>query len=331
MNFNNYSPYRTLFFSLTTLMLCAILILTLISLYIGTGSLYAESGYNFLLKLRFYRIITAFLCGGMLALGSAILQTATKNPMIAPDLTGMTSIGCLLIIISQIFFTHSAISNVVLGIIGASLGFIFCFILSYKNNNRTSLIINGIALSFSASALMQIIILKAPREVENYITFLAGSLYATSFETCSLILTIATIVIPAALIFSRKLSVLTLDTETSKSLGTPIAIYIFISFFLASLLIGTSIIGIGNMGFLGIVAPNLVRIFVGNRSNYLFFLTFLIGGFIYLLADTIGRHILSGSEIPAGIMSNIISAPIFLIILYYFYREPNGKHFFKKH
>lgn len=285
---------------------------------------YTDSEANFVITLRLQREIVAFCCGGLLALGSAILQNITRNPMVAPDLTGMTSIGCLLIVIAEIFWFKSAILNELLGITGAAIGFLLCFLLSknFQTKNRLTIILTGLSISFTANSIMQLIVLHAPQNMDDYLHFITGSLYATNGTAVAIVLLVTLIVVPIVFVVSKQFTVLTLDRETSLSIGVSLKKYWVFSFCVAALLIGTSVIGVGHLGFLGIVAPNIARMWVGHR-HYVFPLGFLIGGLIYLIADTLGRCLISPAEIPAGIMTNMISAPLFLYILFRYYR---GQH-----
>lgn len=286
------------------------------------------SDSQFIIKLRFNRELMAFCCGGMLAVGSAILQTLTRNPMIAPDLTGMTSVGCLGIVAFEIFYFKSDLVNEILGIAGAILGFLLCFLLAKnKNNNqRLTIVLIGVIISFTATAFMQLLILHTPQNIDDYLLFLTGSLYAISNQAMLIVLAASLIFIPLTLVFSKRFIVFLLDDQTCHSIGVPMKRYWLIGFLLAALLIGSSLIGIGNMGFLGIVSPNLARLAVGNRPQYVLSLSFLIGSLIYLLADLLGRLVISPAEISAGIMTNMITAPLFLYVLFQFYRGQHEWH-----
>lgn len=331
-------PYRRKFNRLVwslVIFSCAIFIIGLMigTTPIGMGKLFyyfssGDTATNFIIKLRFQREITAFCCGGMLALGSAILQGLTRNPMVAPDLTGMTSIGCLLIVACEIFWFKSPMMNELLGISGAVLGFLLCFFLAknYRSNNRLTVILTGISISFTANAIMQLLVLHAPQDMDDYLHFITGSLYAIEGLSVAIVLVITLIVVPAAFILSKRFTVLSLDDQTCQTIGVPVKRFLFIAFLIAALLIGTSVMGVGHLGFLGIVSPNIARIFVGDRSHYVFPLSFLMGGLIYLIADTLGRCLISPAEIPAGIMTNMLSAPLFLYILYRYYRGQHAWH-----
>lgn len=300
-----------------------LILLLLASLFIGTEPINAS---DFIIQLRINREITAVLCGGMVGLGSAILQGITRNEMVAPDLTGMTSIACLFIVIGALTLGKSPLFTLLFGILGSSLGFLVCYYLTYRKReiNTLALVLTGITLSFSASALTQLILLKANSELDEFLYFLSGSLYATTMTTTKLVMMMAVFCLPAAFLLSKHFSVLYLDEETSQSIGAPIKLLKLISMGIASVLIGSSVCAIGNMGFLGIVAPNLSRLMVGNRPTPLFILSFILGAFIYLSADIIGRIIITPAEIPAGITTNIISAPLFLFILYRYFRGHHG-------
>jgi len=326
----NYQMQTKQLFGAATL-----IILFITSLVIGTESITFQqllsyiTGHHttsdFILQLRIHREATALLCGGMVGLGSAILQGITRNDMVAPDLTGMTSIACLMVVIGAYTIGKSPALTLILGVLGSAIGFLICYLLTCKrqDKNKLMLVLIGISISFAANAVTQLILLHANNELDEFLYFLSGSLYATTFQTTKLVIIMALIAIPSALILSKHFSVLYLDDQTSQSIGAPLRRLQFISFSIASLLIGSSICAIGNMGFIGIVAPNISRMFVGNRPTSLFILSFIIGAFIYLTADLIGRTIITPAEIPAGITANIIAAPLFLFILYRYFR---GRH-----
>ncbi len=277
----------------------------------------------FVLELRLNREVLALCCGGMLATGSAILQGLTRNPMVAPDLTGMTSIGCLLIILCEILHGSSPLMNIMLGIIGSMLGFLLCIYLA-KKRQRLMVVLTGITISFTATALIQLLMLKAPDHISDFLQFLNGSLYAASSQTMVMLTGMTLILMPLVFVLGKRFLVFALDEQTSRSIGVPFTAYQTSCFLVASMLIGSSLMGVGNMGFLGIVAPNIARYLCGQRPRYVFALSFLIGGLLYLLADTLGRCLVSPAEIPAGIMTNMITAPIFLYVLFHFYRGQDG-------
>jgi iron complex transport system permease protein len=311
-------------------------LLFIIGLMVGTVPLHpaqlfsfgSSQEINFLLKLRFEREVMALCCGGMLAIGSVILQGLTCNSMVAPDLMGMTSFACafiIIIIICEMFFIKSVILNAALGVIGAIIGFLCCLFLSknHRTNHRLSLVLVGVSLSFSLSALIQLLILKTPENMSVYLQFLTGSLYAVSQTAITISFLFMLITVPIAFILSKHFVIFFLDDQSACSLGVPLKTYRIICFFVAVVLIGSSVMGVGQLGFLGVVAPNIARLFIGNRPRYIFPLSFLTGAIIYLLADILGRCLISPAEIPAGIMANIIGAPLFLYILFRYYRGQN--------
>jgi ferric citrate transport system permease protein len=333
MKVDNVDSFRQLFYKTLLTVILMSFCLFILGLMIGTifipfnqlTHLFSaiDADLHFVLKLRFQRELMALCCGGMLATGSAILQGLTRNPMVAPDLIGMTSMGCLFIIACTIFWHPSPLMNELLGIAGALLGFLLCVFLTNNSRHRLTILLIGLSISFSASAIIQLLVLRAPENIDTYLHFLTGSLYAINAESVAIVLIVATLAIPATFILSTRFSVFALDDLTCKSMGVPLHRYRIICFLVAALLIGSSIIGIGHLGFLGIVVPNIVRLIVGNRPRHIFPLCFLIGGLMYLLADTLGRLIISPAEIPAGMITNMISAPLFLYILLRYYR---GQH-----
>lgn len=195
------------------------------------------------------------------------------------------------------------------------------FFLAKDIRKRLTILLTGLSISLTSGAIIQLLVLHAPEKMDDYLLFLAGSLYGVRGETVTLVFLIAMIATPLAFMLGKRFSVLSLDDCTCRSLGVSLLRYQLIAFFVAALLIGSSIVGIGHLGFLGIVAPNLARQIIGDRPHYVFPLAFLIGSFMYLVADILGRSILSPVEIPAGMVTNLISAPLFLFVLFHSSRQ----------
>ena len=280
------------------------------------------------LPLHLNRAVIAFCCGGLLALASFITQSTLRNPLIAPDTIGMTSIACLLILLKELYFPAVHVSPMIIGIVGAFFGVLLALFLSgsFKKNTGFTLLLVGIGLSFFTIALTRIILTFGQQNVTPLIGFLAGSLYGVSTNQALAIAILTVILLPICLICSGYLKFFILDDMSLASIGFSVTKMRCLYLLLSAILIGVSVIGLGNMGFLGVVVPNIVRLCLGHKIKSCLINSFLLGGMLYLLADLIGRNIILPNEIPAGIIIDIICVPLFFIVLINIMRGRNARN-----
>lgn len=290
--------------------------------------LYDTQTAKIVLPLHINRTIIAFCSGGLLALASYITQTTLRNPLIAPDTIGMTSVACLFILIKSIYFPTLFISPILIGILGAFLGVLLALMLSgsFSKNTGFTLLLVGIGLSFFTIAVTRIILTFGQQNVTPLLSFISGSLYGVTGTQASLIMLFTIILLPLCLLTSGSLRFFILDDMSLTSVGFSVTQFRCFYLLLSSILIGVSVMGLGNMGFLGVVVPNIIRLCLGHKIKSCMVNSFLLGGLLYLLADLIGRSIISPNEIPAGIVIDIICVPLFFIVLINVMRGRNARN-----
>jgi iron complex transport system permease protein len=124
------------------------------------------------------------------------------------------------------------------------------------------------------------------------------------------------LVAPVLVRMRRELDLLSLDDETPRVLGVPVAPSRLLLLSCAVLLTGAAVAGIGVLTFVGLVAPHAARAIVGSRHSRLLPTTALLGATLVCAADTVGRTVIAPGQLPAGLMTAIIGAPYFVWLLY---------------
>lgn len=272
-------------------------------------------------ELRLPRIIMAMAVGMGLSTSGIVMQSIFKNPMADPYILGISS-GAALGIVASVTLGLGAVlgSNVIqfgafLGALIISLIAIFASNLYQKNPSRFLMI--GVALGAICSALAGVLIFIGARKsgIDLTLYWMMGSI---SFVPLGQSIYAFVVALLAFFFFTSQSRILNLMREGQQvaiTLGYSLYWYIKGYLFINAILVGSIVMNSGLIGFVGLLIPHLVRIFVGDNTRALLPLTAFIGMIVSLLADVVGRTMLHGVDIPLGITFAIIGAPVFIILL----------------
>ncbi len=271
-----------------------------------------------LFEFRLPRIV-----GMGLAISGAILQGVSKNALADPGILGINAGAGLAVMLYISFFPTTKAAPVyllpVLAFIGAGLTAVLIYSLSYKRHEGITpmrLILTGVAVAAGISSAMIVLTLRlSPENYQFVATWLAGSIWGSNWRFVLSLLPWLVILLPFVYAKSRVLNILNLGELTAVGLGASIEKERRWLLAAAVGLAGASVSVSGGIGFVGLIAPHLARQLVGAKHQFLLPAAALLGGFLVLMADTIGRSILEPSEIPAGIVVAVIGAPYFLYLL----------------
>lgn len=272
-----------------------------------------------LIEIRLPRAILGMMIGVTLGLGGAALQGFLRNPLAEPGLIGVSSAASLGAVIT-IYTGLSGLFSLALplgGILGALLAVCLIQMLAGKNSSTLRLILAGIAVSSFAAALTSLALNLAPNPyVALEIMFwLMGSIANRSFEHVYLSVPFMLIGWSLLLIQGRALDALTLGEEAAHSLGFNLnQIGTFIVFGIA-LSVGAATAVSGSIGFIGLVVPHLLRRWVGHSPSALLLASGLGGASLTLIADIAVRVLSTGTELKLGVLTALIGAPFFLILI----------------
>ncbi len=268
-------------------------------------------------KVRLPRIIGAILVGASLSVSGAVYQGMFKNPLVSPDILGVTSgsaFGAALAIFLSFNTVGIQISSFLFGLIGVGL---VCLISSrIKDDPLITLVIAGVLIGSIFTSLTSLIkYLADTNDKLPTITFwLMGSLAGFSGKD------IKAIIIPILLgmiplyILRWRLNVLSLDEDEAKTLGLETKKIRMIVIACSTLMTAASVSVSGMIGWIGLVIPHLSRMIVGPDYRVLLPTTILLGSSYLLLIDNIARA-LTTVEIPLGILTSLLGAPFFIFLL----------------
>lgn len=279
---------------------------------------------NFILfSIRLPRLAVTLLAGMALGISGAILQGMTRNDLADPGIIGINNGAGVAIAVFFLFFPLEAGSFVyllpVVAFIGAFLTAALIYLFSYSRYSGFQpirIILVGVGFSMALSGVMIVLISFADREKVDFISkWLAGSVWGTDWTYVTAMLPWLVILLPYALWKARRLDLLSLDEATTIGLGISLGRERLTLLFTAVALAGAAVSVTGGIAFIGLMAPHIARALIGPRHALMIPVATLIGGWLLMLADTIGLHLIEPNGIPAGIVTALIGAPYFLYLL----------------
>ncbi|MGE8203240.1 FecCD family ABC transporter permease [Heyndrickxia sp. NPDC080065] len=279
---------------------------------------------NFILfSIRLPRIIITLLAGMALALSGAILQGITRNDLADPGTIGINSGAGVAIAIFFLFFPIDVGSFVyflpLVAFLGALLTACIIYLLSYKKGvglQPVRLVLVGVGFSMALSGIMIVLISSAERQKVDFISkWLAGNIWGADWPFIWAMLPWLVILLPFTLYKANRLNLLGLSEPVAIGVGVSIEKERIVLLLTAVALAASAVSVTGGIAFIGLMAPHIAKALVGPRNQLFIPLSILIGGWLLLLADTIGRNIADPDGIPAGIMVSLIGAPYFMYLL----------------
>ncbi|MBU5671011.1 FecCD family ABC transporter permease [Paenibacillus brevis] len=279
---------------------------------------------NFVLfSVRLPRILVTMLSGMALALSGAVLQGITRNELADPGIVGINSgagVGVTVyFLFAPINVETFAYVIPLIAFAGALITAVLIYVFSYARGEGVQpirLVLVGVGFSMALSGMMIVLISSVDRTKVDFIAkWLAGNVWGTDWPFVLALLPWLVILVPYVLLKSRELNLLAMSESTA--IGTGVVVNKDrILLMLAAVALAASAVSVtGGIAFIGLMAPHIARALVGPRHQQFVPVSILIGGWLLLLADTIGRNLVQPSGIAAGIMVAFIGAPYFLYLL----------------
>lgn len=281
---------------------------------------YGSTEYSILFDIRLPRIILGLSIGGALSLAGVILQGLFRNPLVEPYTLGISGGAALGVCINVVLGLHKigALTLPLSGFLGSLLIISIVYFLSIRKGilKIQGLLLTGVMISFICSSL--IILIMAISHVEDLfgiVFWVMGSLEEPNWLLIKLALIVSIVGLISSYFFCLDLNTLSLGEEEAQHLGINIEKTKRMLFIIASFLTGLSVSVAGIIGFIGLVIPHFVRMFVGNDHRILLISSFLCGASFLIFCDTLARTIISPTELPVGVITGIIGGSIFIYIL----------------
>ena len=268
--------------------------------------------------LRLPRTILACLVGASLGLSGAVLQGLTRNPLAEPALLGVSA-GAALGAVIAIYFGMTMLFELtgpLLGMVGGFAASALTFALA-RNGSAVTLVLAGAAVSGLAAACISLALNLAPNPYAAYeiSRWLLGSLDDRSWNHVELILPFVALGIAMLATTGRALDALALGEAQARSLGIDLDRLRVLVILGTALAVGASTSVTGAIGFIGLIAPHLVRPLVGHQPSRILLPSTLLGAALLLLADIAVRLIHVDPEIEVGVFTSLLGTPFFFWLI----------------
>lgn len=269
-------------------------------------------------EIRLPREIAAIFVGAALSVSGAIMQGITRNPLADPGLLGLTAGANAALAVTIAFIPTANYFGIMIAcFIGAAVGALLVFgIGSVKRGGFSPMriVLAGAAVSAFLFAIAEgvSIYFKVSKNVSMWT---AGGLIGVSWGQLQIIVPFIVGGIIVAILLSRQLTILSLSEETAVGLGQNTVRIKTLLFIVITLLAGSAVALAGNMAFIGLMVPHVVRAIVGTDYRFIIPLSAIAGGTFMLFADTVGRTINAPFETPVAAIVAILGLPFFLLIV----------------
>lgn len=274
-------------------------------------------------NIRLPRVLLALCVGASLSLAGAAFQGLLRNPLADPYTIGVSSgaaLGAVLVIFFQFMiiglgsFTLPVVA-IVSGFI--TLGIVFGLVrLSSRSMAIETIILAGIIIGAFIGAITSLLISLGDRDAMTQIMYwLYGSVGMRGWSHVQLIIPFMIVGSIILLMHYRELNALALGEEAADHIGVNVKRGKIMVLIGASLLTGAAVAVSGTIGFVGLVIPHLVRLLTGPNHRHLLPLSMLFGGSFLILADLLARTLIAPSELPIGVITALVGAPVFAFLL----------------
>ena len=283
----------------------------------GIGSPNASLAGVVVTELRLPRTILAIIVGAALGLSGAVLQGLLRNPLAEPGLLGVTN-GAALGAVIAIYFGLSHVfplATPLLGLAGAMGAGALTF--AFGRTSSLTLILAGAAVSSLMAAFVAMALNFAPSPYAAYemSIWMLGSFSEKSWDHILLAAPFMVLGVAVLATMGRAIDALSLGEAQAESLGIAVDRTRVLTLLGVGLAVGAATSVVGSVGFIGLVAPHLVRPFVGHQPSRTLLPSALLGATLLLLADIGTRVIHTNTELRLGVITSLIGAPFFFWLL----------------
>jgi iron complex transport system permease protein len=271
-----------------------------------------------ILKSRLPRTLLAMLTGGSLALSGAIVQALLRNPLASPKIIGINSgaaLGvCLMVLVLPgISLAWLPVAAVAGGIIAALVIYLGA---DLRGASPVRLALVGIAVGFVFDAGVDfILVTSSDAQFSAPLIWLTGSLWARGWTHLGLVWPWLAMLAVLAMLFSYWLDLIRLGETTATGLGLRVRVARLVLLSIAVLLAALSVSVVGVLGFVGLMAPHIARTLVGGSHKAMMPCAMLVGMWLVVLADAVGRAIAPPVEVSAGVLTAMLGAPFFVYVM----------------
>lgn len=273
-------------------------------------------------QVRLPQALTAILVGSALALAGAEMQTVLDNPLASPFTLGVSAAG-----------SFGAALAVILGAGLPGLptawavpvnAFLFAFgsvlvlqaLAARRGYGADRLILFGIAMVFTFNALVALLqFVASERALQQFVFWTMGSITRTGWVEVAVLLAALALAFPTAFASRWQLTALRFGEDRARSFGVPVKRLRFFALLRISLLAALAVAFVGTIGFVGLVAPHIARLLVGEDHRFFLPASLLTGAAVLSLASLASKLLITGVLLPIGILTSLVGIPVFLALI----------------
>lgn len=270
-----------------------------------------------ILSVRLPRLVGAVLVGAALALSGATYQSLFKNPLVSPDLLGISSGACVGAAFAILLdFPYPLIQ---LSALGMGLFTVFLTTLIpklFRNKSSLMLVLSGVIMSGFMSAILGIAKYVADPEdhLASIVYWMMGAFSNARLKNVLLVSPPMLVSMTVLLLLRWRINLLSLGDAEAKSLGVNVKRARALTILCSTVLTACAVCLCGTIGWLGLIVPHLGRLVIGQDNRHLLPMSAVLGALFLVIVDTLARN-LTGSEIPLSIITGALGAPLFVWLL----------------
>lgn len=289
----------------------------LISNVLPTSQTWESTDYRVVMLLRFPRIIAAMLVGAALALSGATYQGIFKNPLVSPDLLGVSAGSCVGAALAIVIGLNN-LGTQFLAFIGGLLAVLLTLSIPalVRRSSTIMLVLAGVVVGGFMNSLIGLLKYVADTETQlpEIAYWMLGSISKVTLGNLKAVAPV--IIITGGLLIAARwrINVLSLGDNEARTIGVNLRVERGLAILCATLLTACSVCISGTIVWLGLIMPHLARMLVGSNHTRLLPVTAMLGAGFLLIVDTLART-LTGGEIPLGILTGLIGTPFFAFVL----------------
>ena len=287
---------------------------TLISLV--SGGDVSPSAKLILLKVRFPRAFASLLCGAALSVSGLILQLSLNNTLASPGIIGVNAGSGLFVLLVSLVFPYVALARSLGAFFGALLSVLTVYLISKRAGvSKTTLVLSGVAVSSLMTAGIDVIITLRPDIVADKVAFSLGGFQNLNLSSLYIAFPVILASFVVAFVLSGGIDLFQLGDETAFGLGLNVKRCRIAGIIVSGLLAGASVSVCGLLGFVGLLIPNLIRLFSKNNTKRNIILCALLGADFLLFCDVLARVLFFPYELPVGLFLSCLGSPFFIWML----------------
>lgn len=269
-------------------------------------------------QIRFPRVVLAAVVGATLALGGVVFQALLRNPLAEPYILGVSGGSAIGAIIAMLL-GFSPFPGVALASFGGSmlvLALVLMLAAGKSVMRRDSLLLGGVMMNALCGAIIMFLIsLTRNTQIQNILFWLMGDLSMFSREQLPLLLT----VLPSFIIIfvmARPMNLLLTGQENAAVMGVNVKLVTYLLLVATTFMVSIAVCHSGLIGFVGLVIPHVLRLAIGADHRLLIPASILAGSSFLIICDLLARSIPAGGELPVGIVTALVGAPLFIFLLW---------------